>query len=562
MTSLHPVASPRTRSKPLAACIAALCGLSASTAMATGTTWDVTDCSDGGGSGTLRVIIGAVTTTTGDIVNLSSAPCSTITLGAGNTAIPVPQANLRIQTTGNDHVTIDGSLLKSGETNTQTSRIFSHLTAGTLTLQGVTLTGGHVYHLAIGAYGGCIRSPGNVELINSTVTSCSVHSGAPATSKFKAYGGGIYANGNVTLTNSTVSGNSATSTNYSVKGGGVFATGNVLATHSVISGNYGKGGGNESLGGGINTKTGSITLSYSTVSGNTLKSTAADHGAYGGGTFSALGSLTVSYSTISGNSVSSDTGFAAGGAIFAQRNVTLRRATISGNYSSAALGGIAALNSGANNTNTFYMIASTVSANSTAGLVGGIGIDSSTTKIYNSTIAFNTASGATANDEVYGPGLTLNAAYGPMNVTLSSNLLSNNTYDAGLEVDLTTANSSTHAVTFNASPANNFIRTSYVPAAAASQLPDDTLSGSCPLLGPLRNNGGATRTHALLSGSIAIDHGNNAKNLKEDQRGVLADAMPFKYPLPSGAAADIGAYEVTQADIVFNNAFDGCPALP
>ena len=199
---------------------------------------------------------------------------------------------------------------------------------------------------------------------------------------------------------------------------------------------------------------------------------------------------------------------------------------------------------------------------STAGLVGGIGVDSTTTKIYNSTIAFNTASGATANDQVYGPGLTLNAAYGPMNVTLSSNLLSNNTYDAGIEADLTTANSATHAITFNASPANNFIRTSYVPAAAASQLPDDTLTGFCPLLGPLRNNGGPTRTHALLSGSIAIDHGNNVKSLTEDQRGILTDTMPFPYPLPSGPFTDIGAYEVKQADVVFNGGFDGCPDLP
>ncbi len=558
MISLHPVASPRTRSKPLAACIAALCGLSASTAMATGTTWNVTSCIDDGGSGTLRAIINAPTTTTGDIVNLSSAPCSTITLGVGNTAIIVGQPNLRIQTAGDDHVTIDGSALKSGETNTTTSRIFTHTGTGTLTLQGVTLTGGHVYHLAVGAYGGCIRSAGNVELINSTITSCSAHSAAPAASKLKVYGGGIFASGNVTLTGSTVSANSATSTSYSVKGGGIFAAGNVQATHSVISGNYGKGG-NNSFGGGIDA-TGSITLSYSTVSGNTLKST--NYGVYGGGIYTVSGGLTATYSTISGNSVVSGASLAAGGAIFTQGNVTLRKATISGNQSSDALGGIAALSFHANNTNAFYMIASTISGNSAGGLVGGISVNSATTKIYNSTIAFNTASGATAKGQFYGPGLALNAAFGPMSVTLSSSLLSNNTYDADIEGDLTTANSSAHAITFNVSPANNFVRTSYVPPAAASQLPADTLSGSCPLLGPLRDNGGPTLTHALLSGSVAIDHGNNAKTLKEDQRGVLADAMPFKYPLPSGPAADIGAYEVNKADIVFNSGFDGCPDLP
>ena len=111
MISLHPVALPRTRSRPLAACIAALCGLSASTAMATGTTWDVTACNDDGGPATLRSVISAAAT--GDTINLSSAPCSTITLASSNTAIPVAQDNLRIQTTGDDHITIDGSALKS-----------------------------------------------------------------------------------------------------------------------------------------------------------------------------------------------------------------------------------------------------------------------------------------------------------------------------------------------------------------------------------------------------------------------------------------------------------------
>jgi uncharacterized repeat protein (TIGR01451 family) len=55
-----------------------------------------------------------------------------------------------------------------------------------------------------------------------------------------------------------------------------------------------------------------------------------------------------------------------------------------------------------------------------------------------------------------------------------------------------------------------------------------------PLLGPLQDNGGATWTHALLTGSPAIDAGDNSACPATDQRGV---------PRPQGAVCDIGSYE-------------------
>lgn len=60
--------------------------------------------------------------------------------------------------------------------------------------------------------------------------------------------------------------------------------------------------------------------------------------------------------------------------------------------------------------------------------------------------------------------------------------------------------------------------------------------GQDPLLDTrLFNNGGPTRTHALLTGSPAIDAGDT--ELGTDQRG---------YPRPSGSADDIGAFEEAQ----------------
>ena len=67
----------------------------------------------------------------------------------------------------------------------------------------------------------------------------------------------------------------------------------------------------------------------------------------------------------------------------------------------------------------------------------------------------------------------------------------------------------------------------------------DTLVGEDPLLGILRNNGGPTRTHALLAGSPAIDAGDT--DLDSDQRG---------YARPSGAADDIGAFEEAQVGTI------------
>jgi hypothetical protein len=67
-----------------------------------------------------------------------------------------------------------------------------------------------------------------------------------------------------------------------------------------------------------------------------------------------------------------------------------------------------------------------------------------------------------------------------------------------------------------------------------------TFVGTDPVVGPLAFNGGTTRTHALLSGSPAINTGSNPLVLTTDQRG-------FGFPRVSGGAADMGAYEASQS---------------
>jgi len=75
---------------------------------------------------------------------------------------------------------------------------------------------------------------------------------------------------------------------------------------------------------------------------------------------------------------------------------------------------------------------------------------------------------------------------------------------------------------------------------------DPTSRGNLdPKLSPFQNNGGPTRTLALLFGSPAIDTANSALCPRFDQRGI---------PRPQGGACDIGAYEAAFVSIQHSSA--------
>jgi hypothetical protein len=193
---------------------------------------------------------------------------------------------------------------------------------------------------------------------------------------------------------------------------------------------------------------------------------------------------------------------------------------------------------------------STISGNTTdKGYVAGILTRAATVYIDSSTIVDNLAGSAPSPGT--GPGLVL-ASPLTVDTTLRASLLSGNVGDT-VEQDLAVY----YEAKFSADSTYNLIRqTDY------KGIPGDTITGVCPLLGPLRDNGGPTWTRALLSESPGIDKGANILMFGEDQRGTKNDPMPLPYPRESNGTADIGAYEVNQADIVFNAGFDGCPAIP
>ena len=120
--------------------------------------------------------------------------------------------------------------------------------------------------------------------------------------------GAISNTGTVTLTDSTVSGNTAAGTgDFPGEGGGIFnLQGSVTLTDSTVSGNTTvAGGGFPGEGGGIYNDSGSVTLTDSTVAGN-----ASDNG---GGIDNFGGTVTLTGSTISGNSATGDANARGGG---------------------------------------------------------------------------------------------------------------------------------------------------------------------------------------------------------------------------------------------------------
>jgi hypothetical protein len=470
-------------------------------------------------TGTLRFAV--ANAADGETVDLSTLVCanSTISLTTG-AYIVVPQPSLTIKGSAAAMLAIDGSGIPGGDITY--GNIFYHTGNGTLKIQDLTLTNGHVKHQHVDSKGGCIYSKGNVALDHVSVSSCSAYS-----EYFSARGGGVYAKGNVDLSDSTVSGNSAT------------------------SGKFAYGGGKSAFGGGVYAQ-GNLTLQFSTLSGNN----ADGHYSKGGGACSG-GDFLSEYSTVSDNKALT-VGYG-GGLYLRGKFNTISSSTISGNTSLISGGVEVSSQVGAGS--TFLIVNSTVSGNHAELWTGGLRVDAAITKFYNSTVAFNTAK---TGSPTVASGVQLEEIFNEISAILESNLIANNTYGSN-ESDLGAELAPGWSITINgglaAVPANNLIR-----ASSVAGLPLDTQT-ACPLLGTLRDNGGLTKTHALLSHSPAIDAGNDyfGGPSSFDQRGFALINGTLDFPRVSGQVndqnprPDIGAHEVQQGDVIFDAAFEGCP---
>lgn len=345
--------------------------------------------------------------------------------------------------------------------------------------------------------------------------------------------------GILTVADMTIGGGSVEGTD--VRGGCIASAGKAVVYQSRIDNCYAHATSGFVYGGAVYGRNGA-TIKYSQISGSTAQ---ADTGYASGGAVGAGGSVVIRYSAVAGNHSIGSPG--RGGGLFVIGSTAIDHTTIEGNSASDLGGGL--LQAGSNESSGLTIRSSTISGNE-ALYVGGAQIQNTPdVRIANSTIAFNRST----QGSTFAAGLQLVASPTDIRLTLQSTIVSNNSSPSG-NLDMAQYTNSTASITLDAASAKNLVR---IPGAGT--LPVDTISGQCPLLSSLRSNGGWTQTHAPASRSIAIDHGANPLDDKQDQRGKAGN--PSLYPRVSNGSADIGAFEVNQGDVLFNSSFEGCGLL-
>ena len=160
-------------------------------------------------------------------------------------------------------------------------------------------------------------------------------------------------------------------------------------------------------------------------------------------------------------------------------------------------------------------------------------------EIVNSTIAGNTAPSG-GGVEAY----SQSAAGSASVVTLRNSIVANNTPSNLAELSICdgcSADIASHGYNLTDDPTPQYL-----------DQPTDQF-GTDPLLRPLADNGGPTRTHALKPGSPALDSGDRSGS-NRDQRGYLR-GYDQTAVANVGDGSDIGALE--QDDTLFRDGFGG-----
>jgi CSLREA domain-containing protein len=494
------------------------------------------ECAAGAGDDTITFSVTGTINLTGALPDINS-----------NMTISGPSAQLTVRRdTGGDY------------------RIFTVSVGSTVGISGLTVTNGRTpdgtpaNFAGNGGDGGGVANFGTLTLTGVTVTANATGAGGAGISfgGRGGNGGGVFnsTSSTLTLTDCIVSGNSAGAGGVGNNGGGdggsgggVFNQGTLTMTNCAVSGNStGRGGdcpnfaGRGGDGGGVLSMINTAALNGVTITDNTSGDSGTGNGGFGGmgGGFMVRGasSMTLTNSTVSGNksgnSPMGTNGF--GGGAMVNGTLFVSGSTFSGNTTGGPGGGL--MNQGVG---TLKMVNSTVSGN-----LGGNGIqdDSSTTLwLTNCTVTGNTTYGV----------LSFSGRAVIRNTIIAGN-------GGGSGPDVSGGYSSQgHNLIGNADGSSGFNVTGDQVGSTGSPLN--------PRLGSLADNGGPTKTHALLAGSPALDAGDNAlakdvadNTLTTDQRGAGFPRFADSSDTDTTQTVDIGAFEAhpTVEDIADKTVFE------
>ncbi len=475
------------------------------------------------------------------------------------------------------HLTVRDAVITGNDADGDGGGIAAEGDAFGLRIENTTITGNHSDDGGGGVEG--VGARGDVQVINSTITGNDTDN----------WGGALYFyadTGILNVVGSDLSGNTAGDGGGAGWWGGNRSQGTLM--NSTVSGNTAEG----SEGGGLAFYTDAVRIENSTISNNTAED---DNG---GGLYLQNNQLGVEIhnSVISGNHSIDGAG---GGAFmyYTSGTVNIVNTTISGNTATYGGGGIYFYDDQSGSPGKVTIRNSTISNNTAGDWGGGLYITYmlQSVDIFNSTI-----SGNTAGEE--GGGISFNGYYG---LRLVQDTITNNTaanygglylpdfaeqasaaaakaakkpekevrsqdrkagkharvqaskaaHPRGPKAQLVTkyeyAGETTSIATIIAGNSGADIGPGSVihsdhslfGTVVGTTIDDKggTQIGTNPNLGPLQNNGGPTETHALLTGSAAIDTGLTAEppfpGNQYDQRG------PTFFRI-EGGVSDIGAYEV------------------
>ncbi len=293
--------------------------------------------------------------------------------------------------------TVNDVTFRNGRTASGTFGAGVRVQNGSVTFNRVTVRD----NISLGRGGGIyvLNASSVLTMNDSVVTNNQTSTSGVATAS--AGGAGLYQNGGtVTLSNTSVTNNTSAVTGSTAAtppnpvGGGILVfTGTMNLNSSIVSVNTATSAQSASFGGGIVTvsATAAVNLTNSVVSNNTAAVTNAAFSAIVGGIDIEGGTLTMTESTVSGN-----TGGNIGGIRVLSATANINRSAITGNIASLAFpGGIYAITG--TGTTTVNLNNSTVSGNTTPTNGGGVGAAATNTGNAVVNINFSTIAGNTAD---------------------------------------------------------------------------------------------------------------------------------------------------------------------